>query len=79
MKNQTLNQFKNYNLFFLLILVAFSSEAQFNSNAGADTSICKGDSTIIGGNPIASGGMTPYNYTWTPNYNITGTNISHPK
>ena len=40
--------------------------------------MCKGDTSIIGGNPIATGGMSPYNYTWTPNYNISNVNIDHP-
>jgi hypothetical protein len=34
-------------------------------NAGADQTICKGTSTMIGNNLGASGGIPVYNYTWS--------------
>ncbi len=34
-------------------------------NAGNDTSICTATSVILGGNPPAVGGTTPYTYAWS--------------
>ncbi len=36
------------------------------ADAGRDTTLCQGLSAIIGGAPVAVGGLEPYNYLWTP-------------
>ena len=48
------------------------------ANAGAGSSFCAGDSAILGGSPTASGGTSPYVYSWSPNNNLSGTSISNP-
>ncbi|MCI5057760.1 MAG: T9SS type A sorting domain-containing protein [Flavobacteriales bacterium] len=35
------------------------------ANAGVDGAICLGDSLSIGGSPSASGGLSPYSYSWS--------------
>jgi hypothetical protein len=35
------------------------------ANAGADRTICLGETIALGGNPTASGGTPPYAYSWT--------------
>jgi len=69
---------KLYCLGISICLISLNIQAQFTANAGANNSICIGDTTVVGGNPIAAGGLIPYNYTWTPNYNISNMNASHP-
>ncbi|RPH73559.1 hypothetical protein EHM76_05165, partial [bacterium] len=59
-------------LILFLILLSIRTFGQLSVNAGNDTAICvstSGFDTIdIGGNPSASGGVEPYNYTWSTNY-----------
>ena len=45
------------------------------TDAGNDTTICFGDSVIIGGNPTAIGGTT---YAWTPASLIVDPSVSNP-
>lgn len=44
-------------------------------NAGADTSICLGESLILGGNPTSTGNAR---YLWTPNVNLNSDTLSNP-
>lgn len=48
-------------------------------NAGANTLICYGKSTILGGSPTATGGKSPYTYSWTPATGLSGISIANPK
>lgn len=48
-------------------------------NAGADISYCGGDSVVVGGSPTASGGGSPYSYTWTPSTGLSNTDVANPK
>ena len=48
-------------------------------NAGTTTTICLGDSTVIGGSPTASGGTAPYSYSWSPATGLSNANVSNPK
>jgi gliding motility-associated-like protein len=45
------------------------------TDAGNDTTICFGDSVVIGGNPTAIGGTT---YAWTPASLIVDPSVSNP-
>lgn len=36
------------------------------ANAGSDISICQGETAQLGGNPVVTGGTSPYSYSWTP-------------
>lgn len=62
----------------LLIFIVRSATAQFTVNAGADKTICPGDTITIGGAPTATGGKAPYTYTWSPATRLTGTTLSNP-
>ena len=52
--------------------------AQLTANAGHDTTICVGDTVILGGNPTATGGTPPYTYNWGPSASISSVTISNP-
>ena len=45
-------------------------------NAGNDTSICLGDSLQM--NLTATGGVTPYTYSWSPAGSLNNANIANP-
>lgn len=49
------------------------------ANAGNDVVVCPGQSAQIGGAPTATGGTTPYTYSWTPSSsNLTSYTIANP-
>ncbi|NUM75189.1 hypothetical protein HUU40_12575, partial [candidate division KSB1 bacterium] len=57
--------------------------AEFNTpdliaDAGVDKTICSGASTVIGGAPTASGGTSPYTYSWTPIDGLDDANLANP-
>jgi hypothetical protein len=59
---------------FGLILIATRVFGQLQVDAGNDTTLCLGswgiDTTEIGGNPTASGGVEPYSFEWSTIYTI---------
>ena len=48
------------------------------ADAGDDREVCPGRSVVIGGNPTASGGGSPYTYNWTPATGLNATDIANP-
>ncbi len=48
------------------------------ASAGTDVSLCNGDSTVLGGLPAASGGVSPYSYLWMPSTYLNANNIEAP-
>lgn len=67
-------------LLILLLLVGNHSflNAQCTAHAGADTSICLGASSQIGGLPAATGAGAPFNYSWSPATGLSCTNCPNP-
>ncbi|MGJ8661598.1 MAG: T9SS type A sorting domain-containing protein [Bacteroidota bacterium] len=64
---------------FITLVFSSTFHAQYNINAGADTTICVTPTTpgtlTLGGNPTAGGGTAPYSYSWECTYNyIVGPN-----
>ncbi len=47
-------------------------------NAGSDKLICAGEGVTLGGNPTASGGSSPYTYSWIPNTSLTSNTLGNP-
>ncbi len=45
-------------------------------DAGQDIDLCNGDSITI--NPVTSGGVLPYNYSWSPSSNLSCTTCPNP-
>ena len=45
-------------------------------NAGADKSICQGDTTQL--NAVISGGVAPYTYAWSPAISLSNASIPNP-
>lgn len=50
----------------------------FTVNAGNDTTICSGNSTTLGASPVATGGIAPYSYNWSPSNTLSDNSIEHP-
>jgi len=48
------------------------------ANAGLDKAICVGQSVTIGGNPTATGGMSPYTFSWTPTTGLDNATAANP-
>lgn len=62
-----LHSYKHFTVIItgIFLFLFQTSYAQLTVNAGSAKSVCKGDSTTLGGTPTASGGTAPYTYTWT--------------
>ena len=50
----------------------------FGVNAGANTNICSGYSTEIGGIPTMYGATAPYTFNWVPSTGLNSTTSSNP-
>jgi hypothetical protein len=48
------------------------------ADAGADQEVCEGGSVEIGGSPTASGGTSPYTYSWSPTTGLDDHTIANP-
>lgn len=48
------------------------------ANAGSNIGICSGSSTGLGGSPTATGGTSPYTYSWSPSTALNSTTIANP-
>jgi hypothetical protein len=48
------------------------------ANAGIDKTICDGAHTTIGDSLTASGGTTPYTYSWNPSTGLSSASIANP-
>lgn len=51
---------------------------QLTANAGADDSVCVGSGVEIGGQPTASGGDSPYSYTWSSPNTLSDDTVPNP-
>jgi gliding motility-associated-like protein len=71
---------KKINIIFYLCLLAFGLSAQttFSVDAGPYRKICPEASTVIGGNPTASGGSGNYQYIWHPGKSLNDSTVSKP-
>ncbi len=54
-------------------------EEGFAVDAGEDRTISLGDTTLLGGEVIATGGTPPYMFFWEPVYNISDPTAEHPE
>lgn len=48
------------------------------ANGGTDTETCLGDSIMIGASPTASGGTSPYSYSWEPQTGLSSDTVANP-
>ena len=78
------------NLFFIFIFFCITANAQvyihansnrpnLSVNAGANKSVCYGDSVTIGSNPTASGGVGTYIYSWMPPTGLDNSVSANPE
>ena len=47
-------------------------------DAGADQTICRGATVMIGGQPTADGGKAPYDYAWSPYIGLNDETLPNP-
>lgn len=62
----------------IMVFAFFSGKAQLIVEAGNARTICKNSSIELGGNPTASGGASPYTYSWNPAVNLSDASDSNP-
>ncbi|MBL4818087.1 MAG: hypothetical protein JKY15_02480, partial [Deltaproteobacteria bacterium] len=48
-------------------------------DGGTNISICPGDSAILGGSPVVTGGTGSYNYSWSPTAGLDNSVLANPK
>ncbi len=69
-------------LFFTLVFLIFVSNSSFAqplaANAGSDKIVCPATNVVIGGTPAASGGKSPYTYSWSPPNFLSSTSSPNP-
>ena len=58
-------------------IIAKRSPAVF-AHAGSDVTICNGTSHSIGGSPSATGGVTPFTYSWSPSTSLSSSTVAAP-
>ncbi len=67
---------KNLILIFFAVLSSFHINAQCIANAGEDIHRCSPDSVVVlGGNPTAINGQSPYTYEWWIDPILTGSQV----
>jgi hypothetical protein len=59
--------------------ITVTYHARPTASAGSDQSYCTGDSATIGGSPTASGGSSPYTYSWSPSTGLSSSMAANPK
>jgi hypothetical protein len=69
--------------FSFLSVIFFSIQTDVLSqiiivNAGNDDTICSGNGIYLGGLPTASGGASPYSYSWNPTGSLYDSTIANP-
>ncbi|MFL5752050.1 MAG: gliding motility-associated C-terminal domain-containing protein [Bacteroidia bacterium] len=67
-----------YLLFMFLSCSAAKMKAAFTVSAGPDKTACPNQSVTIGGSPTATGGLAPYNYSWSPSTGLSSTSAANP-
>lgn len=56
----------------------FSQAPLLTADAGADSLICAGQPTTLGGSPSANGGTGPFVYAWTPITDLSDPTFGNP-
>lgn len=65
-------------LILLFIILFHNIYAQLTCNAGADFTFCPQSTYILGGNPAATGGVSPYTYSWSPAAGLSNGTVPNP-
>jgi len=65
-------------LFTILVINVHQIYSQFSCNAGNDFTFCPQSTYQLGGNPVVSGGVAPYSYSWTPFAGLNNDTIPNP-
>lgn len=65
-------------LIALLSLPIHDIKSQLSCTAGNDFTFCPQSTYQLGGNPTATGGLSPYSYSWTPSAGLNNDTIANP-
>ncbi|MCX7727918.1 MAG: gliding motility-associated C-terminal domain-containing protein [Bacteroidia bacterium] len=65
-------------VFFVFLFLPFSNFAQLICNAGNDFTFCPQSTYMLGGSPTASGGVSPYTYSWSPSAGLNTDTVANP-
>ncbi len=60
------------------VALTYSSSGPFADAGFGQNTICTGGTALLGGNPSASGGASPYSYTWMPGAGLNNITASNP-
>ncbi len=61
-----------------LFLVHSNTNAQMSCNAGNNFTFCPQQTYTLGGNPVVTGGASPYTYSWVPSTGLSSYTVSNP-
>ena len=61
------------------VTLTINQPAQLIANAGADVTDASVLDVTIGGSPTASGGTSPYSYSWSPATNLSDPTAANPE
>lgn len=61
------------------VTLTINQPAQLVANAGADVSDASTLDITIGGSPTATGGTSPYTYSWSPSANLSDATVANPE
>ncbi|MFP4459091.1 MAG: gliding motility-associated C-terminal domain-containing protein [Candidatus Zixiibacteriota bacterium] len=59
--------------------VTITVSPEITANAGPDDTLCYSESMMLGGSPTATGGIPPYEYSWTPTDGIDDPTSENPR
>lgn len=60
------------------VFIRFNTGGPFANAGFGSNSMCTSGSIMIGGNPTATGGVSPYNYAWVPSTDLNDTTLANP-
>ncbi|MFY9310827.1 MAG: gliding motility-associated C-terminal domain-containing protein [Bacteroidia bacterium] len=67
-----------FSIVLAFIHVSVTTAQTLAVNAGPDNTLCPGGNVILGGSPVAAGGLPPYTYSWAPAAGLSSTSVANP-
>lgn len=76
--NTRLNIWYLFSVVLALSNITAATSQTLAVNAGSDNTLCPGGTVILGGSPVAAGGLPPYTYSWAPADGLSSTAAANP-